>query len=618
MINQSKNTEHNSGQVLILAIIMLVILLLAAMFLFDLHNIIRSKIKLETAEQAAAMTAAKWQKESLNLIGEINLVKACDTLLLGYGTPSDVPEENPEATYISGAKALTEMQTRISFVGPLIGYGAANQAAKYNGVDIKDSDGAKTVLADMNEIMTNLSDPDDIRYGAIAGTINNYQWRTPYIQMLNSLKTQGLAVRPSGRFPGLEGVTPSWLAWEDLYSSIYQATTMDYWCPLASILRLPDSFWNSKWWQIAYQKTSFPQESEIYTLGLEYTPGIAVDRLTADPYVKQIASGVMNVDNWTSLPEAIKWCIYDSRWVEGNANYSGPDTAYWNGNSYLRKNLKKSFLYGGAVAYAECYQRISTVSKYKSAMKTPGKTLADQQAKAKAAFTYTVDGEEKPLLVETSVAQIKVGNDSKTDNEPGGVVAKPIGALPDGNPPTSALMVLPVFTDVAIIPSQMQDYRPMRATPTKLDDFLEWLANVKDLNNPSTSPPEGTEYYLAALQKLNDPYFRKSGYNSSYSGSVADDADYFNEGYKYSPSNPSGAGRLQQVWLEIDNSKFDYFLDKGTVIEDTTSETNFTRYYLGNRFFRRRKSDGKLMNYESSRCFPREGDYRYTTGPSRL
>ncbi|MEG2075854.1 MAG: Tad domain-containing protein, partial [Victivallaceae bacterium] len=67
-------SPKDSGQVLILAIAILVILLIGVLFLFDLSNVVRGKVKVNTAEQAAALTGANWQRETLNLIGEINLL----------------------------------------------------------------------------------------------------------------------------------------------------------------------------------------------------------------------------------------------------------------------------------------------------------------------------------------------------------------------------------------------------------------------------------------------------------------------------------------------------------------------------------------------------------------
>ena len=121
------------GQVLLLGIVIMLVLLLAILFLFDIHNVIRAKFKTETAQPAAALAAANWQKESLNLIGEINLIKAAETLLQDEGRWVDVPQLEPDP--VTGEPSpyplkpridlLTEMQTRISFIGPLIGFAAA-------------------------------------------------------------------------------------------------------------------------------------------------------------------------------------------------------------------------------------------------------------------------------------------------------------------------------------------------------------------------------------------------------------------------------------------------------------------------------------------------------------
>ena len=64
------------GQVLILALIALLILTLAIFLLLDISNVIRAKVKSQNAVDAAALTGANWQRHTLNLIGELNLVKA--------------------------------------------------------------------------------------------------------------------------------------------------------------------------------------------------------------------------------------------------------------------------------------------------------------------------------------------------------------------------------------------------------------------------------------------------------------------------------------------------------------------------------------------------------------
>ena len=72
-----RRRKGERGQTLLFGLIAMVILVVAIFVLFDLHTVIRFKVKAQNAVDAAALTEAKWQKDSLNLIGEINLVKAC-------------------------------------------------------------------------------------------------------------------------------------------------------------------------------------------------------------------------------------------------------------------------------------------------------------------------------------------------------------------------------------------------------------------------------------------------------------------------------------------------------------------------------------------------------------
>ena len=53
-----KHNQKENGQVLLIGVVMIVILLVAAFILADVHNTIRSKLKVETAQQAAALAAA--------------------------------------------------------------------------------------------------------------------------------------------------------------------------------------------------------------------------------------------------------------------------------------------------------------------------------------------------------------------------------------------------------------------------------------------------------------------------------------------------------------------------------------------------------------------------------
>ena len=48
--------KRESGQVLITGVVMMVVLLLVILYAFDVHNVIRAKMKVDIAQQSAAMT----------------------------------------------------------------------------------------------------------------------------------------------------------------------------------------------------------------------------------------------------------------------------------------------------------------------------------------------------------------------------------------------------------------------------------------------------------------------------------------------------------------------------------------------------------------------------------
>ena len=183
--------DRQSGQVLITGVVMMAILLLVILYAFDVHNVIRAKLKVDIAQQSAAMTGAAWQKESLNLIGEINLLKASALLMEGsenWKTPLPDKKEEEEAwrrEMQSRVDLLTEMQTRVSFIGPLIGFAAAQQAAKSNGLNR-----VNNALGTYLELLETDKRYDETRGGA-AKYINNYLFPASTATVLPYFPTPG-------------------------------------------------------------------------------------------------------------------------------------------------------------------------------------------------------------------------------------------------------------------------------------------------------------------------------------------------------------------------------------------------------------------------------------------
>ncbi|MBR4612397.1 MAG: hypothetical protein IKO40_06730 [Kiritimatiellae bacterium] len=109
----------SSGQAVVFLLAALVILLAAFLWYVDLHTLVTRKIKAQNAGDAAALAAARWQANTLNLIGQLNLA---------HVAAREAHDDNAVA-------AITSMQARISFAGPLTALAAAQAAAKKNGIE---------------------------------------------------------------------------------------------------------------------------------------------------------------------------------------------------------------------------------------------------------------------------------------------------------------------------------------------------------------------------------------------------------------------------------------------------------------------------------------------------
>ena len=108
----------SGGQTIVFLLMALTILMFALLWNVDLHRLVAGKTHAQNAGDAAALSAARWQGESLNLVGELNLMHA---LALS-------------ANDTAAVDAITSMQARICFTGPLAGLVTAQIAAKNNRV----------------------------------------------------------------------------------------------------------------------------------------------------------------------------------------------------------------------------------------------------------------------------------------------------------------------------------------------------------------------------------------------------------------------------------------------------------------------------------------------------
>jgi len=107
--------DSRSGQVMIFLIMVLVILVFVVLWNTDLERILRVKSLAQDGGDAAALMAARWQGISLNLVGDLNILQALA-----------VAADDQDAV-----GAISNLQTRICFTGPMIGLIAGCQEQQY-------------------------------------------------------------------------------------------------------------------------------------------------------------------------------------------------------------------------------------------------------------------------------------------------------------------------------------------------------------------------------------------------------------------------------------------------------------------------------------------------------
>ncbi len=173
--------RSRSGQAVLFLLLVFTVLVFFLLFNVDLHRVIQRKNQAQNAGDAAALAASRWQAATLNLVGELNLMH----VLALAAVP--VPDR-------AAVDAITNMQARLCFTGPLAGLYASQVAAKNNHIYV---DPALTDLlrAHVNTIRTqyaNTINEDGEKY-------YNEPWPgawNEYADMLEVICADGIAVGP--------------------------------------------------------------------------------------------------------------------------------------------------------------------------------------------------------------------------------------------------------------------------------------------------------------------------------------------------------------------------------------------------------------------------------------
>lgn len=537
---------------MLLAVAVLLVLLTAALILFDFHNVLRAKIKVESAEQAAALAGAQWQVIGLNMIGQINLIKASMLMIEEAETiPSPAFAEPNDRNYTPGEleklkkqhrlaarlKTLDETQTRISFIIPVLGYMAVQQTAKQNGMS-----GDNGLLQYYHDNTLPLNDYRDF-------DINGYLWYEPYRQLIEEAAMQKSPVRCNSRVSNLpptysnpegsmkiDGSGSTSFALQLNVESLYDAISHRNYC-YWQLRRIAKAgvYLDVPWWKIEYTPGQFVGESEILSLGVDFGDGADVETLLNDGRL----NGLSAPAGWNLDPELQpdSWCKYDSEWYGssvGGEDYAEHQTN-WSAGRWLRSDRKRAVLHEGAVCAVDGAVTTSRSMLFKMRPQTgSGLTVSD------------------PVASRDSVATISVGHEPSLRSPNQGVVAKVFGGFNDlreaNDAPTATEVILPIFSRGLLVPSSMPyGINMLTRGDSALKRFLLWLSTHPDIY--SDPPPQGTSWYLEQLRKLEDPDFIRSIYNTAFPGVDSIDPMRIFEKSYFFPTDPNGAGWLQRAYL---------------------------------------------------------------------
>ncbi|MBR2363776.1 MAG: hypothetical protein IKA79_01115 [Lentisphaeria bacterium] len=565
-----KNLHKIRGQVLLLGIIALIIITVGILILFDVQRIIRGKSKTIAAIDAAALTGANWQKHSLNLVGELNLVKACTVLITdpAYGLNADpdnfmkvekdeygnIKEESLDrareeyARLEATSDTLTQMQLRISFVGPLVGFGAAQQAAKNNGLTYNED-----CIKFINQMLHYLQIEDFyVHDDFVKQEYFGYRWRLPYIAMLSAIRegNKGIAVGTNVDLIGLPKLYADPPTNPDYLQYIQNRFIIDAilgrdWCVIKVLV---DAAWTSQWWgniKLDRSNQKLMTGSEIMNLGLEFLPARkADDEFGRKNFVRQRAEADSIIaPGGIAEKDVAELAGKKNRTVLTNA-YNQIDPVDSSGNAVNDEDMKFNPLPALTWAvFGSSWTPYNDVKELEASFRAPFREGAAYASGALSYFSVRI-----PIQTLTSrfdfsrnlsFGRSSSGGRQMTENmryagegirKSGNIfpisfdaVAKPFGLLElasgEKRPPYAARLVLPVFETVTLVPVSlecppglpMHDY----AWVLYITKYLPTLGQSSGIDEAlSKLPPEEAALVnplVNALRLLDSPEFRNQG-----------------------------------------------------------------------------------------------------------
>ncbi len=445
----ANNPRHSSGQAVVYILLALTTLAFFLLFNVDLHQIIRRKNQAQNAGDAAALAAARWQGTTINLVGELNLMHILA-----------LAEEDAAAV-----DAITNMQKRICFTGPLAGLFASQVAAKNNRIYVDE---------DMTEMIREHADTVRNQYTMLFGGEMFYPepwpgaWRD-YANMLEEVAADGIAAGPDNASFFTEPSEPHYLMDKAFYDAVESRNWCWFYLYAGNLLQSYNNY--RDWPPLPEIDSRRYDDCEFYSIGLHafatrmryIFDASELEQFFREAGFAEIPYAMLSSTNVMDVIE--NWHVYDmGRW--GEWLLIQPDEE---GFFPITGPVRQQYNYAGADAVVRVKAAVDRI--------TPG-----------------------------------IGGASKDDSVVWTAAAKPFGFLDtDGSaelPTSAANFVLPAFRNVRLIPVDSAS----GAGNGSAD--IEWVRHIRDHVHDyvEIGPQSGSNCrYCSILATWEIPAFRQEG-----------------------------------------------------------------------------------------------------------
>ncbi len=443
------------GQTLIFMMMIMIILTFVAFSVYDTQHVVVQRVRSQNSSDSAALMGARWQLSSLNAIGEINLMKITTQIVTEGPTPFG-DTENRREMWQPLFSALDKLQARIYLTGPMLGVLYAQQAAKLNGMHAVTSY-ANTFYDLAQFIEAHIGDYPQYVYNPwlqFFDANERQQLLMDYAALCREIGDQGVAALPAnawGDDGDLDWSNATPYAQQFLGNrAFYGAIAGQDWCFLRPLIHPPIytdwTFWGPVTASVGLDPFRFlnlqlsPQSDATFS---------AATKDTLNGYIQAaLASrGLEQNPNWPSFTTTnwpqfqypaladsyvnLNWAVYNSGWRR-----------QWDPTlvaQLLTRDVKPQFNYSSQNADSVWISQAS--ANVTMAVANPDQT------------SWTAAGRQTELSQAlNNLSWLRGANSVSGRGIVASAAARAFGQIDPTTPPTQYPVVLPVFSNVRLIP----------------------------------------------------------------------------------------------------------------------------------------------------------------------